>query len=159
MDEDLTLNDLIDREPNPELRGVLECYRAAELALEAGAQRLGKMGQSRWQLAALSRARDLAWQAQRYIRIERAREHKLADFASDADTNPRGYPGWTAPPEPSEPTPMSFVLPTPEEVPDVDKLRAHSRHERIVFWCLNAAVTVLVIATIWLIAHYARTAN
>jgi hypothetical protein len=157
---DETLFDLIERETNPELRQVLEHYRAAELELERAAQRLGQMGQNRWQLAAMSRARDLAWQAQRYIKIERAREHKLADFASDADTNPRGYPAWSSvPAAPHDPTPMGFAVPAPEEVPNVEALRLQARRERMLFACVNAAIFVFVVGTLWLLVHALRVSN
>lgn len=93
-DEDVPLFDLLERETDPELRRVLEHYRGAEIELQCAAELLGKTTRARWEVAALSYARDVAFQAQRYMAIERARLHKLTDLRDDADTNPVGYPAW-----------------------------------------------------------------
>lgn len=93
-DEDIPLFDLLERETDPELRRVLEHYRGAEIELQCAAELLGKTKRARWEVAALSYARDVAFQAQRYMAIERARLHKLSDLREDADTNPVGFPAW-----------------------------------------------------------------
>jgi hypothetical protein len=95
MSDDPTLAEMIEREDNGDLRVVLSHYLSAVRSLEAGAQRLGRMGHKRWQMACVSRSREIEWQAQRYMKIERLRLHKLEDFREDAPTNPRGYPPYT----------------------------------------------------------------
>lgn len=148
--DDLTLFELIERETDPELRRVLEHYRAAEIELASAGELLGKMNRSRWQLAVLSRANDVAWQAQRYMRLERERQTKLQDFESDAPTNPRGY-AWQR----IDPTPLTHeVVTTVEAVLDTDPA---PRPRRWLDWSIHAGMWLLIIVTLWLLRHYART--
>lgn len=108
-DDDVPLFDLLERERDPELRRVLEHYRAAEIELQCAAELLGKTKRARWEVAALSYARDVAFQAQRHMAIERARLHKLSDFREDADTNPVGYPAWRGVVDPLSQKPRLFA--------------------------------------------------
>lgn len=149
MDEP-TLFELIERETNPELRRVLEHYRAAEIELQSAGELLSKMDRSRWQLAVLSRANDVAWQAQRYMRLERERALKLQDFESDAPTNPRGY-AWQR----LDATPtVTEVVASTEAVLDTDRPPRPSRWQ---FWTINVALWLLIASTLYLMRLYARS--
>lgn len=143
MPDKLSLFELIERENDPELRVVLEHYRAAVLSLEAAAQKLGRTGRRRWQMACVSRSRDVEWQAQRYMGIERAREHKLEDYREDLPTNPRGYPALKGlqlpaakPPNypPLPPLPARFnqpAIPRPPRVPNLPSIILESDNPEI----------------------------
>jgi hypothetical protein len=113
-----TLTELLESENDADLRVVLSHYLAASKSLEAAAQRLGRTGHKRWQMACVSRSRDIEWQALRYMKIERLRAHKLEDFREDAPTNPRGYPAFTGLSERIDhpalpPLPKGKLLPIP----------------------------------------------
>jgi hypothetical protein len=64
---------------DPQLRKVLEQYRGAEIELNSLRRAAAKMNGARSGMAAAaSRARDVAWQAQRYMRIERSARPEAA---------------------------------------------------------------------------------
>jgi hypothetical protein len=157
--DERTLLELIAAETDPLLRKVLEQYRGAEIELNAASEQLEKMGRQRWSAAAASRARDVAWQAQRYMRLERAaKPPTVLDFMDDADTNPRGYPKHTGlsasvAEEPSE------VFNTDEAVLDTDPAPPLLRRARIQQWCVQAVLFVLIAAALWLMRHYLLTVD
>jgi hypothetical protein len=190
MPDDPTLTEMIEGENDGDLRVVLTHYLAAAKSLEAAAQRLGRMGHRRWQMACVSRSREIEWQAQRYMKIERLRQHKLEDFREDAPTNPRGYPAFTGLNHPAlPPLPMGKLPPIPraprvpriaqeptiiveeidsevtnhhEAVFDTDrppgrdwgKFIPHERHLRIMRWCFDAAVLLLLVWALWLFKQH-----
>lgn len=154
MSHEPTLLELLAAETDPRIRKVLERYRGAEIELEAAAHQLEKMGRYKWSLAVAQRAREVAWQAQRYMRAERGdRVVKLYDFINDEPTNPNGYPPHTGLSEQLEPEWMSSheaVLDT-ERAPPLSLLM---RRQRLVTWGLNIGLFVMVIVTIWLLREY-----
>lgn len=155
MSYEPTLLELLAAETDPRMRKVLERYRGAEVELEAAAHQLEKMGKYKWSLAVAQRAREVAWQAQRYMRAERGdRVVKLYDFIQDEPTNPRGYPPHTGLSEQLEP---EGWLSSHEAVFDTDRAPPPSflmRRQRFVTWSLNIGLFVMVIVTIWLLRQY-----
>lgn len=147
MDDDLTLLQLIQLEQDPEMRKVLEQYRGAEIELNAASEQLAKMGRHKWSHAAESRARDVAWQAQRYMRIERQRDLKLHDFMDDAPTNPSArYSGMAERLEPGE------VISTDQAVMDLPPSSSWPppRTAAWPMWAFTAAVFLVIVLSLWL---------
>jgi hypothetical protein len=147
--DDKGLLDLIATESDPVLRKALEQYRGAEIELNAAAETLERSGRTRWAQAAASRARDVAWQAQRYMRIERERSLKLSDFMDDAETNPRGYQTL----EPGE------YINTSEAVFDTDPPPAAAPDSKRVHWALHVVFAIAIAVTLWLMRLYALTVD
>lgn len=161
MGPEPTLLEMLAIESDPELRKVLECYRGAQIELDAAAHQLEKMGRYQWSLAATTRARDVEWQVQRYMSAEGAPVVKLYDFADDAPTNPRGYPRFTGLSEQLEPeTTLDTIIvdqtaSSPHAVFDTDRApppSAIARRERILNIVLNVCVAVVLVLAIYAVA-------
>lgn len=152
--DDRGLLQLISDERDPQMRKVLEGYRAAEIELNSASELLQRMGRDRWAAAAASRARDVAWQAQRYMRLERERSVKLQDFMDDADTDPIGYPKHTGLSDP-----LQREEPSEAMALDSEPAPPLSRADRILQWSLVAGLSIVVIVTLWLMHHYAVTVD
>lgn len=129
--EQPTLTELVARETDPKLRTVLECYAAAETSLELAATLLGAIGRERWQLACASRARDVAWQAQRYMRQLRtdSSDERLSQIEANGGSSADG---------PEVNTTLEAVLQPRVPSPAV-------------LWCVRIVVIAFAAFCLWLI--------
>jgi hypothetical protein len=159
-----TLLDFIAAETDPSMRKVLQQYRGAEIELTAASEQLAKMGRARWSEAAASRARDVVWQAERYMRLEYMPRTRTPvapithDFADDAETNPRGYPRHTGLSDELAP---GEVISSVEAFADTDPMPPPipPPHALALQWCLHIGLLAVIVLGLWLLRYCAFTVN
>ena len=158
-----SLLELIAAERNPELRKVLECYRGAQIELQEAARKLDKLGRYSWALAAETRASDIEWLVQNYMKHEGGRVLAMRDDVpfDERPTNPRGYPAHTGLNELAdllEPEPSIVVDQTAHSehaVFDTDRAPPFSAIERRQRWlnfALNVAVFIVLALAMYAVA-------